>query len=155
MNRWVVWGGLAGWLFVTFLAAGVGSLFAPGEWYAGLAKPRWTPPGWVFGPVWTVLYVLMALSAWLVWRRDGFSRASGPLGIYLVQLVFNAAWTWLFFGLKRPDLAFAEIIALWLLIVATIVAFLRRQRLAAVLLVPYFLWVTFASFLNFEIWRLN
>jgi translocator protein len=155
MNRLVVWGGLAGWLFLTFLAAGVGSLFPPGEWYAELAKPRWTPPGWVFGPVWTTLYVLMALSAWLVWRRDGFSRASGPLGIYLVQLVFNAAWTWLFFGLKRPDLAFAEIIVLWLLIVATIVAFLRRQRLAAVLLVPYFLWVTFASFLNFEIWRLN
>lgn len=130
-----------------------GSLFAPGDWYQSLAKPAWTPPGWLFGPVWLALYLLMALAAWKVWIAvRGIDAA---LLVYLAQLLLNALWSWLFFGLQRIDLALADIVGLWLLIVATIVLFQRRDRLAAVLLWPYLAWVTYAAALNFEIWRLN
>lgn len=133
----------------------MGGFFPPGEWYASLRKPSWNPPGWVFGPVWVALYTTMALAAWLVWRRGGFAAQGRPLALFLVQLVLNAAWTPLFFGLHRPGLAFAEILLLWLAIVATLAMFRPVSRTAAWLLVPYVAWVSFASVLNGSVWRLN
>jgi tryptophan-rich sensory protein len=149
------WLGLAGWLAVTFLAAAIGSRFMPGPWYAALEKPSWTPPNAVFGPVWTTLYILMAVAAWLVWQRAGWRGASTALGLYLVQLAVNAAWSWLFFGRHDIALALLDIIVLWLLILATLVLFWRVHRTAGLLLVPYLLWVSYASTLNFGIWQLN
>lgn len=147
--------GFIGWLAACFAAAGAGVLFMPGAWYASLQKPAWNPPAWLFGPVWTALYTMMALAAWLVWRRGGFAAQRRPLVLFLVQLVFNAAWTPLFFGLHQPGLAFAEILLLWLAIVATVAAFWRADRAAAWLLVPYLAWVSFAAALNFTLWQLN
>lgn len=147
--------GLIGWLLVSFAAAAFGGLFAPGEWYASLKKSAWNPPGWVFGPLWTALYAMMAVAAWLVWRRDGFAAQRRPLVLFLAQLALNAAGTPLFFGLRRPGLAFADIVLLWLAIVGTLVAFRRVSRTAAWLLVPYSAWVSFAAALNYALWRLN
>ena len=147
--------GLAAWLLVTFAAATVGSRFMPGEWYASLAKPSWTPPSGVFAPVWSLLYLLMGLAAWLVWRREGLRGAAPALSVYLIQLCLNALWSYLFFGLHRPDLAFLDILLLWTAILATMILFLRRSRLAGLFLLPYLLWVSFASFLNFAVWQLN
>ena len=124
----------------------------PGEWYASLRKPSWNPPSWLFGPVWTLLYVMMATAAWLVWRRGDSQRA---LTFYVVQLALNAAWTPIFFGLKMPALAFAEILILLAAIVLTAREFSRNSTVAALLLTPYIAWVAFASFLNFTLWRLN
>lgn len=149
------WLGLVGWLAVTFLAAAIGSRFMPGAWYAALEKPSWTPPNAVFGPVWTVLYLLMAIAAWLVWQRAGWSGARTALALYLVQLAVNAAWSWLFFGRHDVALALADIIVLWLLILATLVLFWRVHRAAGLLLVPYLLWVSYASTLNYGILQLN
>jgi benzodiazapine receptor len=150
-----VWIGLASWLTVTFSAAWVGSWFQPGVWYASLVKPALTPPAWVFGPVWTLLYLMMGIAAWLVWRTQGLTGALGPLGLFLVQLALNALWSYLFFGLKHPGLAFLDIVALWLAILATLVAFWRAYPAAGLLLLPYLLWVSFATYLNFQFWRLN
>jgi len=147
--------GLVVSLAVCFGAGWVGSRFQPGEWYAQLAKPSWTPPNWLFGPVWSALYVMMALAAWLVWRQDGCRRAAVPLTAFVLQLVLNAAWTWLFFGLHRPALAFAEIVLLWLAIAATLVLFWRRNAIAGVLMAPYLAWVSYAAALNLALWRLN
>ncbi|MGC8743726.1 MAG: TspO/MBR family protein [Verrucomicrobiia bacterium] len=142
-------------LVATFFVAGASGLVtAPAvrDWYPSLVKPSWTPPSWVFGPVWTLLYALMAIAAWLVWRKDGWSSA---LGLFAIQLTLNAAWSPLFFGLRRIDLALIDIVALWVAIVATIVAFAKKSPLAAWLLTPYLLWTSFASALNFTLWRLN
>ena len=147
--------GLAGWLLLCFSAASVGGLFTPGEWYAALKKPPWNPPGWIFGPVWTALYAAMALAAWLVWKRGGFAAQRRPLVLFLLQLALNAAWTPLFFGLHRPDVAFAEIVLLWLAIAATVVAFRRVASAAALLLAPYLAWVSFAAVLTLALWCLN
>jgi translocator protein len=155
MEGWKLWVGLAGWIVAAFAAAAVGALFTPGEWYAHLNKPAWNPPSWVFGPVWTALYLGMAVAAWLVWKRGGFAGAPLALGLFLAQLLFNGAWSWLFFGLHRPGLALAEILVLWALILATLVAFWAVHRAAGLLFVPYLAWVSFASFLNFTLWRLN
>lgn len=146
---------LACWLALCFIPALLGVAFGPGEWYAALAKPSWNPPGWVFGPVWTTLYAMMAVAAWRVWRRGGFAAQRRALGLFLVQLTLNAAWSPLFFGLKRPDLAFAEILVLALFIVLTIRAFRAVDCPAAGLLVPYLAWVCFAAVLNGTLWRLN
>ncbi len=127
----------------------------PGEWYAQLSKPAWNPPNWIFGPVWTALYLMMAVAAWRIWRLGGFGGQRRPLILFFIQLALNAAWSPLFFGLKEPGLAFAEILVLWLAIVLTIAAFRRADRLAAGLLVPYLAWVSFASVLNFTLWRMN
>jgi tryptophan-rich sensory protein len=143
---------LAGFVGLTFLAPLAGVWSPPGEWYQGLAKPTWTPPGWVFGPAWAVLYLLMAAAAWRVWRCGGWIT---PLRWWLVQLALNAVWTPIFFGLKQPGWAFAEIVLLWLAILMTLRQFLAVERTAGWLLVPYLLWVSFASALNFAIWRLN
>jgi tryptophan-rich sensory protein len=150
--------GLVVWVAVCFLAAAIGSLFTArsvGGWYAGLAKPPWTPPSFVFGPVWTALYLLMGVAAWLVWRKGGFAAAALPLGLFLTQLALNATWSALFFGLQRPGLAFGEIVVLWCFILATAATFCSRAPAAAYLMLPYLAWVTFASALNFAIWRLN
>ncbi len=139
-------------------AGGLGAIATTPEiegWYATLEKPSWNPPGYVFGPVWTTLYLMMAVAAWLVWRPAGFKTATLPLVLFAVQLVLNVAWSWIFFGLHQPGWAFVEIVFLWLAIVATIVAFLRCSRAAGWLLVPYLAWVSFASVLNYAIWQLN
>jgi benzodiazapine receptor len=147
--------GLAGWLALCFGAAAFGSQFMTGEWYAGLNKPAWNPPNWIFGPVWTALYTMMAVAAWLVWRRGSFRAHAWPLGIFLVQLTLNALWSWLFFGLRNPALAFVEIVALWLAIAMTLLLFRQRSPLAVWLLAPYLAWVSFAAVLNFTLWRMN
>jgi tryptophan-rich sensory protein len=145
------------WLVVSLAAGGVGALATRNarEFYASLAKPAWAPPGWLFGPVWTVLYVLMGVAAWLVWRSAGWSGASGALSLFLVQLVCNAAWSWIFFAWRSGALAFADIVLLLVLIVATMLAFARVHGLAALLLLPYLAWVVFATALTFAIWRGN
>lgn len=125
------------------------------EWYPTLRKPTWNPPSWVFGPVWTALYLAMAIAAWLVWRRVGWRGASGALALFGVQLALNAAWSPLFFGLRNPLAGLIDIAALWLAVVATIVAFFRIAPVAGALLVPYGLWVSFATALNAAIWKLN
>ena len=146
-------------LVATFAAAGLGSAFTSrsvSDWYAALARPAWTPPGWVFGPVWTALYVLMAVAAWLVWRQAGdWAGARAALGLYVVQLVLNAAWPGLFFGLRMPGAAFAELVVLWAAILATLVAFRRLSPTAGALMAPYLAWCTFAAALNLAIWRMN
>ena len=145
-------------LVACFVAAGLGALFtgpAVGTWYQQIRKPSFSPPDWVFGPVWTALYTMMAVAAWLVWRRGGFAAQRRPLALFLLQLALNATWTPLFFGLKQPGWAFTEIVLLWLAIAATFIAFRPVNRVAAWLLAPYLAWVSFAAALNFTLWRLN
>ena len=150
------WPGLPVWILVCFLAPALGySASATGEWYRQLQKPSWNPPGWLFGPVWTTLYLMMAVAAWLVWRRGGFAARRPALLLFLTQLALNALWTPLFFGLRSPGLALVDIVLLWAVLVATGVAFARVHRGAALLLAPYLAWVSFASFLNYTIWSLN
>ncbi|HUV39442.1 MAG TPA: TspO/MBR family protein [Planctomycetota bacterium] len=124
-------------------------------WYQEINRPAWTPPNWLFGPVWTTLYALMALSAWLVWREKGFAARRGPLTLFIVQLALNAAWTPLFFGMRWFGVAFVEIVVMWAAIVATTVAFFRVHTAAGWLLVPYLVWVSYASTLSGGIWWLN
>jgi len=152
---WIRWAGLAGWLAISFVPAWLGTQVTSPEWYQQLNQPTWAPPTSLFGPVWTVLYVLMAIAAWLVWLEGGFARAALPLGLYLLQLVPNAAWSWFFFGLERMDLALIDIVILWLLILATMIAFWRVRKLAGLLLLPYLAWVSFATALNFALLQLN
>jgi translocator protein len=149
------WIGLGGWLLLCFGVAAFGAQFEPGSWYAQLEKPPWMPPDWVFAPAWSVLYGSMAVAAWLVWKQEAFSGARLALGLFGLQLVLNAAWSWLFFGLRQPGLALAGIVILWAAILATLLAFWRVRRVAGGLLAPYLGWVTFAAALNFEVWRLN
>jgi benzodiazapine receptor len=146
---------LALFLVATFSAGAVGTLFMPGAWYEALAKPSWTPPNWLFGPVWTALYALIAISAWLLWREVGTSVARLALTLFATQLVLNALWSWLFFGLQRPGLALIDIMLLEAAIVWMIVLFWPLSRLAGAMLIPYLLWVSFATLLNAAIWRLN
>lgn len=155
MTRTRILFGLACWLVLCFAAAAPGGIWPPGAWYAALNKPAWNPPAWIFGPVWTTLYAMMAVAAWRVWKPGGFAAQRAPLGRFLAQLALNAAWTPLFFGWHRPGLAFAEIVLLWLAILWTIAGFRRVDRVAAALLLPYLAWVSFAALLNFTLWRLN
>jgi translocator protein len=140
-------------LALSFSAAAMGGLFLPGEWYAALRKPAWNPPSWIFGPVWTALYIAMAVAAWLVWLRGGFRSQRKALSLFLTQLLFNALWSPLFFGLRSP--ALANILLLWLALLGTIVAFWRARPIAGAILVPYLAWVSFATALNFALWNLN
>lgn len=149
------WLGLFFWLALCFGVAAFGSQFTPGFWYQQLAKPGFTPPGWVFGPVWTILYIMMAVAAWQVWRDRGFGGARPALGLFVLQLLLNGLWSFLFFGLKQPGLAFAEIVLLWLAILGTLMKFWRLAPAAGLLLLPYWLWVSFAAVLNFALWRMN
>lgn len=146
--------GLGGFLLASALVAISGAAFSPGAWYAALAKPAWTPPSWLFGPVWTVLYVAMAVAAWRVWRRGGFAGAPVALGLYVAQLALNALWSWLFFGLHRIDLGLADLLTLVVAVAATAAAFRRHDAVAAFLMLPYLAWVAFAAALNLAIWRL-
>jgi len=137
-------------------AAGIGSFLTTPSlhpWYEGLSKPRWNPPNWLFGPVWTILYLAMAIAAWLVWRKAGVTAA--PMQLFLTQLVLNVAWSALFFRLRSPGLAFAEIVVLWFAVLATTIEFWRAVPAAGWLLLPYLIWVGYATALNFSIWRLN
>lgn len=151
---------LVGFLLLSFSAAAIGSAATIpnlSPWYAELRKPPWTPPSSLFGPVWTVLYIMMSVAAWLVWRQrrahpEDVRRA---LGCFLFQLGLNSAWSWMFFGLHQTGLAFSEILALWLMIAATILTFAKVSRTAALLMSPYLLWVSFAAVLNGAIHRLN
>ena len=150
--------GLGGFLAAVFCAAAVGSAFTypnVATWYAGLQKPAWTPPGWLFGPVWTALYAMMAAAAWLMWARHGLAGARLGLGLFFGQLALNAAWSVIFFGMRSPGAALVEIALLWAAILGTVLAFRSRSRVAAWLMVPYFAWVSFAAVLNYSIWRLN
>ena len=147
--------GLILWIVVSMGAGLVGSRFMPGEWYASLAKPSWNPPSYVFGPVWTTLYILMGISAWLVWRKVGFSGAASVLGLFLVQLVLNSLWSYLFFGIHQPGLALIEIVILWSVILVITIGFWRISVIAGIMLLPYLCWVGFASVLNLQLWRLN
>jgi translocator protein len=149
--------GLIAWLAVCSAASVVGAIgsLQAGTFYTQLIRPAWAPPPWIFGPVWTLLYILMGIAAWFVWRQQGFGKARAPLTLFLLQLVFNAVWSWLFFSWQDGALAFFDILVLWCLIVATIVTFWRRSPLAGSLLLPYWLWVSFASGLNYSIWQLN
>ena len=150
--------GLVGWLLLVFVAAAIGAVASAdaGPFYQQLVRPPWAPPAWLFGPVWSVLYLLIGISAWLVWRVYGFRNARGALALFIAQLAANALWTWLFFVWRQGGMAFMEILALWLLIVATAISFWRLSaRAAATLLLPYLAWVTFAAFLNFSVWQLN
>lgn len=149
--------GLLAWLIVSFIAAAIGGAASiqAGSFYTQLLRPDWAPPAAIFGPVWTVLYALMGISAWLVWRVGGFRAAESALTLFLVQLASNALWSWLFFGWRRGGLAFADILLLWALIIATLVLFWRIRPLAGALLVPYLLWVSFATVLNYAVWQRN
>ena len=151
---------LLGFIALSFAAAGFGALFttpqtSPGGWYSQIQKPSWTPPAWLFGPVWSALYLMMAVAVWWVWRQGGWGAQRGALTLFLVQLVLNAAWSWLFFGLRSPSLGMIGIVLLWIAILLTVLAFFRVSPLAGWLMVPSFLWVSYASALNFTIWRLN
>lgn len=139
-------------LIVTGAAAATGALFMPGEWYKALAKPWWTPPDWLFGPAWTVLYVMIAVGGWLVWRETGLGVV---IAIWVVQLVLNAAWSWVMFGLHRIDLALIDAGLMLISIVAFMLAAWPVSQTAALLFVPYLAWVSFATALNFAILRLN
>jgi translocator protein len=147
--------GAVGWLVVTFAAAAVGARFLPDAWYARLTKPSWNPPNWLFGPVWTVLYILMASAAWLVWRKYGIAGALLPLAFFVLQLALNSAWSWLFFGRHRIAVALVDLAVLWVAILITLVLFWNRETLAGALLLPYLAWVTFAGVLNWTLWKLN
>jgi len=154
-TRWI---GLAVLVAVCLGAGGLGAIATTPEiagWYRTLAKPAWNPPDSVFGPVWTTLFILMAIAAWLVLRPAGLKAPAMPLALFGVQLALNVSWSWIFFGMHQPGWAFAEIVMLWLAIVATTIAFFRCSKLAGWLLVPYLAWVSFAAVLNFTIWRLN
>jgi len=154
VNPWLA---LAGWITLCAVTGAVGAIASidAKEFYATLEQPAWAPPSAVFGPVWTLLYISMAVSAWLVWRERGFARARGALGLFVAQLVLNALWSWLFFAWHQGALAFIDVLLLLVLIAATIVSFWRLSRVAAVLLVPYVLWVGFASVLTWAVWRGN
>ena len=124
-------------------------------WYTTLNKPTFNPPNWIFGPVWTALYILMGIAAWRVWRAADRDTARGPLAVFALQLAVNLGWSVAFFGLRNPGLAVIVILALDLLVLATALMFRRIDRLAAWLLVPYLAWISFATVLNTTIWRIN
>lgn len=147
--------GLIIWIIICFVPAIIGSQFGPGEWYQTLTKPDWNPPNWIFGPVWTLLYLLMGISVWLIWKDYGLKTAAIPIGFFIAQLILNALWSWFFFGLENVGLAFVDIIALWTFILITMIMFWKLNTWSGALLVPYIAWVSFATVLNYNIWQLN
>ena len=143
------------WLVLCLSASGTAVFVSTGDWYASLHKPEWNPPAWIFGPVWTLLYIMMGVAAWLVWREGGWKTQTLPLSLFLVQWLFNVLWTPLFFGAHLIGFAFAEIVMLWLALAATVVCFYRVNQRSGILLIPYLAWVSFATVLNFTMWHLN
>ncbi|MCA9027761.1 MAG: tryptophan-rich sensory protein [Planctomycetaceae bacterium] len=152
MTKWLA---LVVAFVVTFAFSAIGAQFSPGEWYRTLEKPALNPPNWIFGPVWTALYATMAVAVWMVWCKSDRRQVRWALTAYGIQLVLNAAWSWLFFGRHQIGVALLDIVVLWAAILWTIVLFWRIKRSAAMLLVPYLLWVSFAAFLNLRFWQLN
>jgi len=148
---------LIAWFAVVFAAAAIGAIASAqaASFYSQLVQPAWAPPPWLFGPVWTALYTLMAIAAWLVWRDGGFRGNRAPLSLFLWQLALNATWTWVFFAWHLGALAFLNILVLWILIATTLAMFWRVRWLAGALLIPYLAWVGFAAALNWSLWRLN
>jgi benzodiazapine receptor len=149
---------LAIFLVVCLAVGSLGAVFTGASvrnWYPMIQKPSWTPPPGVFGPVWTILYLMMAIAAWLVWRKQGWNNGSGALALFAFQLVLNAAWSPLFFGLKSPLAGLLDIVPLWAAILATLIAFWKISPAAGALLLPYWVWVSFATALNFAIWKMN
>jgi len=149
MKVWIV---LAVWILVSLSAGFIGSRFPPGEWYQALEKPALNPPSWVFAPVWTLLYILMGIAVWLIWKKEGFSL---PVYVFIAQLVLNALWSYLFFGANNLALAFGEIVVLWFMILWTQILFWKYVPAAGAMILPYQLWVSFALYLNLALWRLN
>lgn len=148
---------LAGFIALSLAAGGIGSIASVNsqDFYTNLSRPSWAPPSWLFGPVWTALYILMGIAAWLVWREGPARAVTRGLTLFVAQLVLNALWTWIFFAWRLGAIAFLEIVALWLVIALTIAAFWRVRALAGALLIPYILWVTYAAALTFAVWRGN
>jgi tryptophan-rich sensory protein len=154
-TRWI---GLLVIMLVCLAAGGIGAFATTPEiagWYKTIKKPSWNPPDYVFGPVWTTLYIMMAIAAWLVWKPGGFKAATVPLTLFAVQLLLNTAWSFIFFGQHQIGWALVDIVLLWVAIVATTISFFSHSTLASWLMIPYLLWVSFATALNFTIWRLN
>src|SRR6476660_4468856 len=149
--------GLIRWLAIVFVAAAIGAAASvdASTFYAQLARPAWAPPASAFGPVWSVLYLLMAIAAWLVWRERGVANVRAALTLFVAQLCANALWSWLFFAWRKGAFAFAEVLVLLALIAVTIVVFLRISRLASVLMLPYLAWVCLASALTWSVWQNN
>lgn len=149
--------GFIGWIVLCFAASAAGAIASiqAKSFYGKLIQPEWAPPGWLFGPVWSTLFALMAIAAWLVWRDGGFTKHRGALTLFIVQLIPNVLWSWLFFAWNKGAYAFADILLLWILIAATIVSFWKINKIAGAMLVPYLLWVSFAAFLNYSVWQLN
>jgi tryptophan-rich sensory protein len=149
--------GLAGWLFLVGIAAALGALASvdAATFYRSLDLPSWAPPAALFGPVWTALYVAMAVAAWLVWSARGWPGAWFALSVFCAQLVANALWSWLFFAWRAGAPSVADIAVLWVMVVVTLIAFFRVRRVAGLLMVPYLAWVTFAAFLNIAVWQRN
>lgn len=143
------------WVMACFSAAALGAISPPGNWYQSLNKPSWNPPSWVFGPVWTILYLSMAVAAWRVWRHGGWGQQRTALGWFCIQLALNAAWSPIFFGLKAPGWGLVEILLLWAAIAQTLRQFQRADWIAAWMLWPYLAWVSFATVLNAALWWLN
>ena len=142
-------------LLLCFAPGIIGGRFGPGEWYSHSAKSSLTPPGWVFPIAWSILYLLMAIALFLLWRRTGLAGAPVALAIFLTQLVLNGLWSWLFFGQHRPLAALADLALLWVLILLSVVLFWRHRPAAGALLLPYLAWVSFAGFLNYQFWSLS
>lgn len=152
---WIDWT-LIGFIAANAAAAFSGSYFQPGAWYERLRKPAWNPPKWLFPVAWTILYAMVAAAGYLAHEAGGgVAGAPAAMALYALQLVLNAGWSAVFFGMRRPDLALYEVAALWLSILATTIAFFQISSLAGWLMVPYLLWVSFAARLNHKIWRLN
>ncbi len=155
MSKWI---GLGAFIAICFLAAAIGSRFTAASvksWYPTLMKPAGTPPAWVFGPVWSTLYALMATAAWLVWKQRSAADVTLALALFFTQLALNATWSFVFFGLRRPGLALLEILVLLATIIATTANFAQFSRPAFWLMTPYVGWVSYATYLNVGIWRLN
>jgi len=147
-----MWGSLAVFIVAVIMVAMTGAIFKPGPWYETLEKPSWTPPDWAFPVVWSILYLFIAIAGWLVWQTSGWPLA---LALWILQLLLNGAWSWLFFGLKRMDLAFVDVSLLWLCIAGFIVIAWPISTTAALLFLPYLVWVSIAAALNLTVWRMN
>lgn len=151
--------GLIFWVGICYATAWLGAQVSPGiapaEWYETINKPDWNPPGWVFGPVWSMLYTLMGIAAWLVWKKHGLTKAAPALAAFMVQLLLNGLWSQIFFGMQEIGWAFFEIILLLAAILSTTVLFFRKSKWAGWLMLPYLLWVCFATVLNGTIWFMN
>jgi benzodiazapine receptor len=158
MKNWNALAMLFFFIAICLAVGGLGAIATGGsvsQWYPTLRKPSWNPPPWIFGPVWTTLYVMMGIAAWLVWRKRDFNGATGALWLFVLQLALNAAWSPLFFGLKNPLAGLVDIVPLCVAILATLVSFWKISPAAGTLLMPYWLWVCFATALNFTLWRMN